>query len=58
MAIAVERRQLSRATMFRRSLFSWERFTQLAILVVVLASWQYFGERARRLLPGASHVGG
>ena len=45
MAIAVERRQLSRATVLRRSLFSRERFAQVAILVVVLAAWQYAGAR-------------
>jgi NitT/TauT family transport system permease protein len=45
MAIAVERRELSRATVLRRNVFSRERFAQLVILVTVLAAWQYAGAR-------------
>jgi ABC-type nitrate/sulfonate/bicarbonate transport system permease component len=45
MAIAVERQELSRGTMLRRNLLSRERFTQLAILAVVLAGWQYAGSQ-------------
>lgn len=45
MAIAVERRELSRGTALRRNLLSRERFGQVGILVVVLAAWQYAGER-------------
>ena len=43
MAIAVERRELPRSVVLRRSLISRERFAQLSILVAVLAAWQYAG---------------
>jgi NitT/TauT family transport system permease protein len=42
-AIAVERHELSRGTVLRRSLLSRERFAQVVILVGVLGVWQYVG---------------
>ncbi len=45
MAISVERRELSRGTLIRRSLLSRERFSQVAILAAVLAVWQYAGSQ-------------
>lgn len=45
MAIAVERRELSRGVLLRRSLLSKERLTQVVILTVVLAVWQYAGSQ-------------
>jgi ABC-type nitrate/sulfonate/bicarbonate transport system permease component len=40
---AVERKQLSRSTMARRSLLSKERLIQLVCIVVVLAVWEVVG---------------
>ncbi|MDO8212526.1 ABC transporter permease [Conexibacter sp. CPCC 206217] len=45
MAIAVERRQLSRATVLRRSLISRDRLVQIGLIAAILLIWQYIGER-------------
>ncbi|MCW2881548.1 MAG: hypothetical protein JWQ95_5648 [Sphaerisporangium sp.] len=59
MAIAVERRQMSRRDALRRKLFSKERALQVALVVVVLGVWQYVGKKEGDffLAPPTSVVG-
>src|SRR6185503_12746873 len=45
MAIAVERHQLSRGEVLRRSIVSKDRLLQLSLVLIVLGAWQYVGMR-------------
>src|SRR5687768_11761881 len=45
MAIAVERQTLTRSQALRRSLFSRDRLIQIGLIVVILAVWEFVGQR-------------
>jgi ABC-type nitrate/sulfonate/bicarbonate transport system permease component len=45
MAIAVERRTISRGRAVRRSLFSRDRVIQVGLIVAILAVWEYVGQK-------------